>query len=155
MQKLTVERIEETSNKVAGFKMVMVRREVLPEELQSTTRRRTSFLGESTFEKKGRTALVNMSDVDIAKFNIELGVDLNEAIAEALGEQAVQVLETTDKNEFGADIALSLSEKINPEKEYAITHNGLQIYHGAILTPVKFFKEDGGDIRLESDQVVE
>ena len=153
--KLTVEKIMNTNQNKTGFKTVMVRREVLASEKSSgSSKRRRSFLGTSQFERTGRTALFNMSDEDIAKFGIKVGADLNVAVAEELGEQAVQVLESTDKDEFGADIALGMSEKINPSDDTAVTHNGQQIWHCAILTSAAWFAEDGGDITLAPDQTV-
>ena len=155
MQKIIVERVTPTHKNKPGFKTVMVRREVLPSEMTSGSKRRTSFLGTSTFERKGRVALFNMSDADIAKFGIKENVDLNEAVSAELGEQAVQVIETTDPNSFGEDIALGMSEKQNPETEAPILHNNQQVFSTTILCPAKYFAEDGGDIRLSSDTVAE
>jgi len=152
--KLVVEEISATRNNAEGFKNIKIRREVLASEKGNASSRRLSILGSSLFEKKGRVAFFVMSDKDITAYEVVVGQDLstNAKLQAQYGELAIQVIETTDPSSWDEDIRLSMSEKINPTTEDTCLHNGEEIYHTTLLTQMKYFELDGGDITLSIDK---
>jgi len=152
--KLIVESIGNTAKNKEGFKNLMIRREVLESEKSIGVGRRMSILGNSLFEKKGRVAFFVMSDKDIKEYDVKVGMDINTSkLREKYGEMAIQVIETTDRDQWEEEIRLSFNEKINPTTEEPILNKGKQIWQTAILTQIKYFNEDGGDITLKADKL--
>jgi len=152
--KLVVEEISATRNNAEGFKNIKIRREVLASEKSNASSRRLSILGSSLFEKKGRVAFFVMSDKDIEAYEVTVGQELstNAKLRAQYGQLAIQVIETIDPDSWDEDIRLSMSEKINPTTEDTCLHNGKEIYHTTLLTQMKYFEQDGGDITLSIDK---
>ena len=153
MQKIIIESIENTLHNKAGYKNIKLRREVLESEKSSTgNSRTTSIIADSEFVKPGRVAFVTMSDAKIAELKIVVGGDFNALCAPALGEQTIQVIETTTPDEWEEDIRLSMNEKTNPTTGEVLTSSGATIHHTTVMCAVKFWNEDGGDITLPMDK---
>lgn len=155
MMKLTVVTIAATLHNAAGFKNVQLKREVLASELNSGGNgKRVSIIAKTQFEKTGRVGFVTLDDATIAEAGLKVGDDFNEVMTAAgHPEYAVQVLESTDRDEFGTEIGLSMTEKRNPTNDVVCLSGGAVIFHTTILTSAADFAEDGGDISLTMDQV--
>ena len=149
--KLTIEKISATNKNKEGYKNVMLRRDGSYDE-QSTQGMTSFFLGGKA--KPGRPAWQVMSDEVIEALGVKEGEDLN-VLLEKIGKPAlaIQIFETTEKENQPEDIRLSLKEKLNPTTQKPLTKNGKVIYHLTRLIPLTQFEEEG-DIRIQHDTVL-